>query len=40
MNAIDRVPISFSNALMAMGRRFDLPYSVELWTTPIPRSRS
>jgi hypothetical protein len=28
---IDHVPIMFSHAEMAMGRPYDLPYSVELW---------
>ena len=28
---LDAVPISFSDAFMAMGRSYDLPYSVELW---------
>ena len=28
---LDSVPNSFSHACMAMGRPFDLPYSVELW---------
>ena len=29
--ALDDVPVSLSNALMAAGHQFDLPYSVELW---------
>ena len=28
--ALDCVPVSFYHVLMAMGRPFDLPYSVEL----------
>jgi hypothetical protein len=29
--SVDRVLIMFSHAEMAMGRPYDLPYSVELW---------
>jgi hypothetical protein len=29
--SLDSVPNSFSHGCMAMGRPYDLPYSVELW---------
>jgi hypothetical protein len=31
MTALTKVPVLFSHGPMAMGRPFDLPYSVELW---------